>query len=299
MYVSRYANVRRLLSGACLAAIVAIAGSLPATAGTISAAAANHAATTSPVKIVYVNPLTATPDWGRSSTYLLNAQKTYGYSASVVGPTNTLDIPTMVSDIQEAIADHAQVIITCGCATGAFNHVFSLARKAGIVVVTIGADSPGSNLFFGTNYTVYGESAAKELIAKMHGVANIGIVSSNGTIQNQVQEIDAFKATISKYPGMKILDSVYDQSEASLASTQMSEMLAAFPSINVIWTVEGAAPGAVPSVLRQAGKKPGQITVLAVDLQATTPCRNRAGLDLGHRLPAFLRRSPPLSRVRD
>jgi len=57
----------------------------------------------------------------------------------------------------------------------------------------------------------------------------------------------------------------------------MSAMLAAHPDINVIWTVEGAAPGAVQSVLKQAGKKPGQVTVLAIDLQVPTKQALRQG----------------------
>lgn len=226
--------------------------------------------TSSPVKLVYVNPLTATPDWGRSDTYLLNDQKKYGYSATVTGPTTTLDIPTMVTEIQEAIANKDQIIMTCACATGAFNHVFSLARKAGIVVVTIGADAPGSSLFFGTNYVNFGRKSAQDLITKLNGQANIGIVSTNGTTANQVQEIVAFKAALKGHPGMKILDSVYDNSDTSTAETEIGEMLAADPSINAIWTVEGAAPGAAPTALQEAGKKPGQVTVLAIDLEPPT-----------------------------
>ena len=268
MKLIRGLKFRSLVSVACLVTAITVAG------GSSAAFAKTHTrshrvAATSPVKIVYVNPLPDTPDWGRSGRYLLQAQKKYGYSATVVGPT-TLDIPTIVTDIQDAIAEHPQIIMTCACATGAFNHVFSVARKAGIVIVTIGADAPGSNLFFGTNYAAFGRQSALDLLAKMHGQANIGIVSTNGTTANQVQEIAAFKAAIKSHPGMKIVDSVYDNSDASTAASQMSEMLAANPSINAIWTVEGAAPGAIPSVLKQAGKKPGQVTVLAIDLQAPT-----------------------------
>ena len=75
---------------------------------------------------------------------------------------------------------------------------------------------------------------------------------------------------------MKVIDSVYDNSDTSTAATVMSEMIAANPSINVIWCVEGGAPGAVESVMKEAGKKPGQITVLAIDLQAPTKAAIKA-----------------------
>jgi ABC-type sugar transport system substrate-binding protein len=47
-------------------------------------------------------------------------------------------------------------------------------------------------------------------------------------------------------------------------------MVSAYPQMNYLWIIEGAAPGAVPAALGEAGKKPGDIKVLAVDAQAST-----------------------------
>ena len=40
--------------------------------------------------------------------------------------------------------------------------------------------------------------------------------------------------------------------------------------MNYLWIIEGAAPGAVPAALSEAGKAPGDIKVLAVDAQDST-----------------------------
>ena len=40
--------------------------------------------------------------------------------------------------------------------------------------------------------------------------------------------------------------------------------------MNYLWIIEGAAPGAVPAALGEAGKKAGDIKVLAVDAQDST-----------------------------
>jgi ABC-type sugar transport system substrate-binding protein len=223
------------------------------------------------LKIVYVNPLPSTPDWGRSGRYFLDAAKELGVNGSVVGP-NTFDIPSMITDIQDAIAAKADIIMTCACTGGAFDAVFKKARQQGIVIVTIAADSsPGTrDVFLGTNYAKLGHDAAIQLTKKMKGSANIGIVQTDGTTPNQVAEVSAFKAALKPYPNMKVVQAVYDNSDASIAAPKMSQMLIAHPELNVIWTVEGAAPGAVESVLKQAGKKPGDVTVLAIDLQVPT-----------------------------
>jgi ABC-type sugar transport system substrate-binding protein len=255
-----------MIRGAILASVVLIPSLVTGPVGGHTAA---HAA--AKIKIVYVNPLPTTPDWGRSGRYFEQAASKLGYQATVVGP-NTFDIAAMVTDIQDAIASKADVIMTCACTAGAFDAVLKKARAAGIVVVTIAADS-GPNtrdVFLGTNYVKLGHDAALKIAKKMNGKANIGLVQTDGTTPNQIAEIKAFKAALKPYPNMKVVAAVYDNSDASIAAPKMTQMLIAHPDINVIWTVEGAAPGVVESVLKQAGKKPGEVTVLAIDLQVPT-----------------------------
>jgi ABC-type sugar transport system substrate-binding protein len=155
--------------------------------------------------------------------------------------------------------------------------VFAEAHKAGILTVGLSAGGQGNNLFFGTNYVDFGKSAAQALESKMKGHANIGIISTSATIPNEVTEVDAFTKALKPYPGMKIVDSVYDNSDTSTAATVMAAMITANPSITAIWCVEGGAPGAVESVMKEDRKKPGQITVLAIDLEAPTKAAIKAG----------------------
>jgi len=189
------ARVRR--GGIALIALLLVSVVPAHFVGTASAAPS----TAAKYKIIYVNPLPDTPDWGRSGTYLRQAASRLGYTATVVGPS-TLDMAAMVTDIQAAIASKPDIIMTCACQAGAFDAVEKKARQAGIIVVNIAADSsPASrNLFFGTNYQKLGRQAAKRLAAKMHGSANIGIVQTNGTTQNQVQEIQAFRSVLASHP---------------------------------------------------------------------------------------------------
>jgi ABC-type sugar transport system substrate-binding protein len=293
-YMLRHAKsirVRSLFSAACLAtvsvtclgtALIASGGSAPAYARIrtpVAATSASKAAAKAPVRIVFVNPVPGTPDWDRGAAYVVADQKKYGYTVTVAaaGPVGALDVPTEITEIQAAIADHAQVIMTCVCEGGAYTHVFALAHKAHILTVGLSAGGQGNNLFFGTNYADFGKSAAQALEKKMHGHANIGIISTSATIPNEVTEVNSFTKTLKPYPGMKIAASVYDNSDTSTAATVMAAMITANPSINAIWCVEGGAPGAVESVMKEDRKKPGQITVLAIDLQAPTKAAIRAG----------------------
>ena len=221
--------------------------------------------------IWYVNPLPQTPDWGRSAKEFTAAGPALCYKPHVVGP-NAIDIPTMVSEIHDAIAAHADAILTCSLSPTAFAPAMKAARKQGIVVANIACTgAPGTqNFFMGSIPQTLGTDAADALIKKTGGNANIGIVMTDATTPNQVQELAAFKKQIASHHGMKIVDTEFDNSDAGVAEQKMSAMLTAHPEINTIWTIEGAAPGSVPTAMRAAGKSPGKVTVLAIDLQKPT-----------------------------
>jgi len=280
---AKHLSARTLLRTACLATVsVTCLATVLVASGAGSAAYAKATKSVSakpPVKVVFINPVPGTPDWDRGAAYVVADQKKYGYNVTVAagGPVGALDIPTEITEIQAAIAEHAQVIMTCVCEAGAYTHVFAEAHKAGILVVGLAAGGQGNDLFFGTNFVNFGQSAAKALEVQMKGHANIGIISTSATIPNQETEVDAFKAALKPYPGMKVIDSVYDNSDTATALTVMAAMITANPTLNAIWCVEGGAPGAVESVMKEDHKKPGQITVLAIDLQAPTKAAMKAG----------------------
>ena len=73
-----------------------------------------------------------------------------------------------------------------------------------------------------------------------------------------------------KYPGIKEVAWEGDNTDAGVAAQKLGAMVGAYPDINYLWIIEGAAPGAVPAALGEAGKKPGDIRVLAVDAQDST-----------------------------
>lgn len=220
-------------------------------------------------KIVYASPLPNSADWKRSADYLQTWAASHNATVSVVGPANTVDIPTIVNDILTAIPQKPDMILTCACQGGAFDEPLAKAKAAGIITVTLAADSVPSSrdVFLGTNYQNLGKSAADSLIQKMGGHARIGVVQQNGTVANQVAELQAFQTELQSQPDMKVVQQVFDNSDAATAQQKISEMLLAHPEINVIWTLEGISPAVMESILKQANKKPGDITVLAIDLQ--------------------------------
>src|SRR5690349_19713665 len=81
-------------------------------------------------KIVYASPLPNSADWKRSADYLQTWPLSHNPTVSVVGPANTVDIPTIVNDILTAIPQHPDMILTCACQGGAFDEPLKKAKDA-------------------------------------------------------------------------------------------------------------------------------------------------------------------------
>ena len=117
------------------------------------------AAQSDPLNIWYVNPLPNTPDWGRSGRIFQEGAEANGYKATMVGP-NKIDIPAMISQIEQAITDGADGIITCPLDPAAFKGVIDDAKSKGIIVASIGCVDPNANFSVGTGNEQYGRVSA-------------------------------------------------------------------------------------------------------------------------------------------
>lgn len=275
MAIWEVGHVRRVRSRApaaafallCVTLVAGCAGSSTNNAGGTSSAGSGA---TDKLNFWYVNPLPNTPDWGRSGKLFKDAASAGGYQATLVGP-NKIDIPAMVNQIEQAISSGAKGIITCPLDSAAFKSVIGSARAKKIVVASIGCVDPNANFSVGTGNTEYGKVAADLIAAQTGGSAHVGILGTDQTTPNQVEQVKGFRDQVkAKYPNMKELVWESDKSDAAVAAQKIPAMLSAYPDMNYIWIIEGAAPGAVPTALKEAGKKPGDVGVLAIDAQPST-----------------------------
>ena len=220
--------------------------------------------------IWYVNPLPSTPDWGRSTKLFVDGAAAGGYKATAVGP-DKIDIPAMISQIEQAIADKADGIITCPLDPAAFKGTIDKAKAAGIIVASIGCVDDNATFSVGTDNAAYGVVAADFIAAATSNKGQVGIIGTDQTTPNQVKAVEAFKAQIAaKYPDMKVLTWESDNSDAGVAAQKIPAMIQAYPDMNYLWIIEGAAPGAVAASFKEVGLEPGKIGVLAIDAQDST-----------------------------
>lgn len=213
----------------------------------------------------YINPLPSFQAWGESNTYFENAAGSLGYAPTLVGP-DQIDIPSMVNDFDQALADGADGILTCSLDPAAFKAPIEKAKAAGVGVVSIGCVDPQADYSIGTDNTEYGKTSA-DLIAQGAGPdATVAILGTAKTTPNQVAQVDGFKEQLAaKYPDMKIVTWETDDSDPAKAATKIQSILAAYPDLKAMWMIEGAGPGVAPTALKEAGKEPGEVFVLGID----------------------------------
>jgi len=266
---------RRLIgTGAAVALVLSACGSTgPAT----SSPAGGGPAVGKTLNIWYVNILPSYPAWGASSKLFTDDAAKFNYKATAVGPPK-IDVAAMIGMMDQAIADHADGIITCDADPTTFKSEIDKAHAAGIIVVTIGCTDTISDYSIGTDNKAFGATAADIIAQKVGQDAQVGIVSTDQTTPNQVALVTAFKAqTAAKYPNLKVVDWESGKGDTAIDTQKITAMVAANPKLNAIWCIEGTCPAAAQPGLSEAGKKPGQIFVVGIDDVNTTIDALQAG----------------------
>ena len=229
------------------------------------------------LNIWYVNILPSYPAWGLSSQIFEDMADELGYTATAVGPPS-VDVVAMVGMMDQAIADGADGIITCDADPATMGDAITRAQDAGIVVVTIGCTDEISDYSIGTDNALFGATAA-DIIAEAVGEdAEVGIVSTDQTTPNQVALVDGFKAQIeAEHPDMTIVAWEGAGGDTAVDAQKITSIIAATPTVDAIWCIEGTCPGGAQAGLQEAGKEPGDIFVLGIDDVDTTIAAIEAG----------------------
>ena len=244
----------------------------PAPSAPASEAPSSAAPSAALANIWYVNPLPNTPDWGRSTKLFTDARGAQvGYKATAVGP-DKIDIPD--DGERDRAGHHGQggrdhhLPAGPGSVQGQSSPRLRLPGSSSPQSV---ASTPDADFSVGTDNAAFGAVAADFIATRPIRKAQVGILGTDQTTPNQVAQVDAFKAQIAaKYPDMKVLTWEGDNSDAGVAAQKIPAMIAAYPTMNYLWIIEGAAPGAIPASFKEANVAPGKIGVLAIDAQDST-----------------------------
>lgn len=177
-----------------------------------------------------------------------------------------------VSDIETVLARKPSIIVSIPTDPVATAAAYRKAAKAGVKLVFM--DNVPSGLKAGTDYVSvvsadnYGNGVASaHLLAQQLGSkGNIGVIFHAADFFVTKQRYDAFKATIAKYPNIKIVaeQGIGGPDFAGDAEKVASAMLTRNPNLNAIWAVWDVPAEGVMSAARTAGRK--DLVIATMDL---------------------------------
>src|SRR5579862_9323990 len=163
---------RSFLAGIVLIAILALVSASASLSAPSRGGAALKSHGTS-YNVWFVDGFSFVPAWQKMEQQFKREAAKLGDKATVVG-MSALDPAKMVSDMDQAIAAHANAILFCDVDPKVFKSEIAKARKAGIVVVTIGCVDKLSNYSIGTDNVAYGRFAADVVGKQLGGSGDVG-----------------------------------------------------------------------------------------------------------------------------
>lgn len=218
----------------------------------------------------------ALPYWQTAASGFKQAAAEYKVTARVVGPDG-YDAQAELAELQKATAAKPAGILISVADVGVLQPGIDAAVNAGIPVITMDSDAPGSRrlYFIGTNNLAAGQLGGKRVIEKLGGKGNVVFFTITGQA-NTEDRLKGFKDVFSARPEIKIADVVDIKGDARDAfdKTQQFLALTGDKKIDAYVCLDSASGKMVSDALKRAG---GTHELVAWDVNQDTLDQIKAG----------------------
>jgi ribose transport system substrate-binding protein len=217
-------------------------------------------------RIVFVSPQVSYPVWLQAKAGFDAAAEEFGFYASWVGGRNS-NIDDMLREIDIAIAENVDGIITCPLVPGEFSTKFKEITAVGIPLVSVAVDADLENLrtcYIGSDYIDMGYTLANALKNKIGDEMIIGIIMSNLDTNNQVIMTSSLRNYISLLPNSEIVAIDEDWADPIIGYAVLDKMLTEHPEINAIFSTEGGGVAGFSKVIRNRNLQE-KVIIIGID----------------------------------
>ncbi|MEH7886659.1 ABC transporter substrate-binding protein [Bacillus sp. JJ1609] len=179
-----------------------------------------------------------------------------------------------INDVKEILSKNIDYLILAPRQYDELAPALQMAKDKNVPVILIDREAkgiPGEDFitFIGANFIWEGEQAAKWLVEKMNGKANIVEISATTNSTSAKLRAEGFRNIIDRYPDMKIITSQSGESSRATGQKVMEQIIkSADSNINAVYShADESTIGAIQA-LKAAGIKPGiDTTIVSVDGQ--------------------------------
>ena len=179
--------------------------------------------------------------------------------------------PKQVSDIQDMVAQGADVLFIPPREEQGLEPALQSAREAGVPVFLVDREANAEICedyigFMGSNFIEQGERAAEWLVEAKNGKAKVAELQGTVGASVTVDRGEGFKSVIDENSGMEIIASQSGNFNRAEGQNVMEQILGGNPDLDAVYAHnDEMAIGAIQA-LKDAGRKPGEdVTVVSVD----------------------------------
>jgi ribose transport system substrate-binding protein len=191
------------------------------------------------------------------------AGEALGVKTEYLGPAD-YDMSAMVTVLEQSIARKPNGLVVVGFEPS-LNAIVDKAVAAGIPVVTVDADLPGSKriAFVGTGNFQAGYEGGKKLAQLIGGKGKVALMTKPGQ-SNLEERIAGYKKAFSESSGVELVQIADTQSDPGVAAQAAASLLQKYPDLAGIGCVEAAGGSGAATAVKEAGKK-GTVKIVSMD----------------------------------
>jgi ribose transport system substrate-binding protein len=160
------------------------------------------------------------------------------------------DVSTQVSQIENMILEGVSAIVVQPTSTAGLNGVIGAAERAHVPVLVIAEGPVTTNQPYEleSNFSGGQEQRAEYILNRMGGHGNVlNIRGTAGTGADEGFQAGT-EAALKKYPGIKVVDTVYGDWDDSITQSAVAQALPGLPSIQGVIGQGGEEYGAVQAI---------------------------------------------------
>lgn len=190
-----------------------------------------------------------------------------GVRVVVAGPTD-FDLPGFIAAVDQVCAQKPSGVSVVGGWDPSLTEPVKRCIEQGVPTVVDDGDLPDSGrlAYIGTNWTQVGVAQARKLMEKVPDGGQIAMMSIINA-GNMREAVAGFKAYVEANGGGKyeIVANEDDGGDAQKAAQVTAALLAAYPDIKGIAGFDSESGAGIVTALKEAGKRPGDIKVTAME----------------------------------
>jgi len=186
------------------------------------------------------------------------------------GPSDERDIAGQRAILENFITQRVDAIVFAACDARAMVPIAQKALRAGIKVITIDSGlEPEVSLCFVATDNIKGAKIAAEVLAKLIGYeGKVGLIPFVPGAATSIQREQGFKEGLKKFPKVKLVATLYSESDVTKGMQVTENMLTAHPDLKGIFAAN--EPGAIGAArVLQARKLVGKVKLVAFDAAPT------------------------------